>query len=99
MYIEPPEIFVIAFDEDCRPRNLALLGEPECELARAIMIARRLVDPARIRPNTEVTDMQDVVKPDIKDLLECEHVLVKAVEGSMNIASSTDDHKRNTLIF
>jgi len=57
------------------------------------MIARRLVGPARVRPNTEVTDMQDVVKTDAKDRLECEHVLVEAVERSVNISSSTDEHK------
>jgi len=38
--------------------------------------------------------MQNVVKTDAKDLVECEHVLVETVESSMNIPSSTDDHEK-----
>jgi hypothetical protein len=55
MRIEPLEIFVIAFDKDCRSRDRPPLSKPERKVPRTIMIARCLVGTVCIRPNTEVT--------------------------------------------
>jgi hypothetical protein len=56
-------------------------------------MARRLVDPAGVWPDAEIADMEHIVEANSKRCLEREHVLIKTVHGSVNVAGRTDEHR------
>jgi hypothetical protein len=75
------EILMVSLDENGRPRYPSVLSEPRRKVARAVVMARRLVDPARIGPDAEITDVQHIVEANSERCLEGEHVLIKTVHG------------------
>src|SRR5690606_25164735 len=92
MLVEPDEVLVIAFDEDRAPRRRALLGEPDGEVPRALVVTGGLVYPVRIRPDAEVADVKDIVETHAERLLEGEDIVVEPIHGSMNVAGGADEH-------
>ncbi len=69
-------------------------GQPPREVARTLMLARRLVNPIGIRPNPEVADVKHPREADAERLLERQHVLVHAVDRTVNVAGSAENHVR-----
>lgn len=57
------------------------------------MTASRLVNPARIRPNTKIADLEDIVEANTERCLEGEDVQIETVHCSVNVPSDTDDHR------
>jgi len=55
-------------------RGAPRFSQPRRKIARALMMARRLVDPARIGPETEIPDVQHIVEANSKRHLERKHV-------------------------
>jgi hypothetical protein len=49
---------VVALDEERLPRDRPTFGEPRGEVARAVVLLGRLVDPVRVGPDAEVADVQ-----------------------------------------
>jgi hypothetical protein len=49
-------------------------------------MTRRLIDPRRIWPDPEITDVQHVVEFDPKQGLERAYVFEQPVQGAVNIA-------------
>ena len=92
--IQPREILMVTLDEGGWPRHLSILFEPGRKVARTVMMACCLVDPARIGPYPEVADLQDLVKANAKRYLELEHVLIQSVHCSVNVAGGTDEHRK-----
>lgn len=56
--VEPDEVLVVALDEDRPPGSETAFGPPRREVARALVLTGRTVDPARIGPDAEVADVQ-----------------------------------------
>ena len=91
--IEPHEVLVITFDEEGRPWRPSVVPQPCREGARFIMTASRLIDPARIRPDTKIPDLEEIVEANTERWLEGEDVLIETVHCSVNVTRDTDDHR------
>src|SRR6185437_6443907 len=96
--IEPHKIFVITLDEEGRPRRPSVLFEPHLKVARAIMLASRLVDPAWIRPHSKIAHVQHIVEANTQRCFEGEDVLIEMVHCAVNITCDTDEHRASHLI-
>lgn len=70
------------------------LGEPGREVARALVLSSRLVYSVQIGPDAEVSNVQHPLEPAAERALEREHVVVESTDGSMNVARSTEKHRR-----
>src|SRR5881628_682210 len=82
-FLKPREVLVVALDEHGRTRHGATRREPRGEVARALVVSRRAVDPLRVRPHAEVADVDDPLEAHAERALEAEDVLVEAVERSV----------------
>ena len=58
------------------------------------MLAGGLVHPLRVRPDSEVADVKDVIEACAELTLEGEHVGVEPIQGAMDVAGGTDEHRR-----
>jgi hypothetical protein len=56
--IEPNEVLIIALDEHCRPRYSSVSLKPRPKIAPAAITARRLIDPAGIGPDRDISDVE-----------------------------------------
>jgi hypothetical protein len=89
---------MITLDENGRPGRPSAFSQPRGKVAHAVMMARRLVDPIRIGPDTEIANVQHIVEANSKRCLEREHVLIETVHCSVNVARRTDKHRALPLI-
>ena len=75
-----------------RGRERAILGKPDREISRAIVLARCLVHPVGIGPDAKIAEVKHVVKTSTERFLEREDIFIEPVQGSVNIAGGTDEH-------
>ena len=75
-------------------RGAPRFSQPRRKIARALMMARRLVDPGRIGPETEIPDVQHIVEANSKRHLERKHVLIEPVHCTVDVARGADAGNR-----
>jgi len=90
--IEPPEILVVALDEDGGAWDGPPLSDPPWEIAGTVMTTSGGVDMFRIGPHPEVADMENPIERHAEGLLEGEDVSVEAIESAVYIAGRAKDH-------
>ncbi len=88
---------MVALDEQGSPRDCTPLAEPRRKISSSIVVASRPVDPPCIGPDAEIPDLQDAVEANPDDRLEYEHVLVEAIQGSVDIPCRADEHRQCSL--
>ena len=92
--VKPREVFVVSLDEYRSTWHCAPGRTPLGEIPGALVIARSSVDFFRIRPDAEVPDVQYPIEARAESRFECEHVIVEALDGTVNVAGCTDQHKQ-----
>ena len=81
--LEPVEVLVVALDEQRWPGRRPTLPEPAREVAGAVVLPRRSVDPVWVGPDAEVTHVEHLGEAHTERCLKSEDVVVKPVHGSM----------------
>lgn len=62
------------------------------------MVARGLVDAPGVRPDPEVANVQDVIEAHAEVRLEREDVEVEPIDGSVDVPSGAEDHRRRCVV-